>query len=323
MDVTGSNIELHMKHSDTDTMIGDGNGGSRILLVLLVVVGVVAVVALVVACISITNKPNMTFNVDDGDEKSSDKEYIWTFAIGHDGTSLEYIDETGGLKGFHVDIVNAVCQIANKNCRLIFDLYQNCWDSEVGHFPFAGKGLLGRWYDACTGWFATYERLRSVDFTDEFRSAFPAAFYVKNGNNRNFDWTNIAGKKIAIFDGWASDEYCIGRNSEKIAGTDVTDPNQFIHYSNKLAILNAINNELVDAAFVNTNMFTQTEAEKVGDDLTCVRGGGAMMMRKDSTLASWWNPAFTRLKETSEYRQICQAVTDDHGDMPGTVVCVD
>ncbi len=44
-----------------------------------------------------------------------------------------------------------VCRIAEKNCRFVWDLYDRCWESRVGKSPLAGVGLLGQWYDACTG----------------------------------------------------------------------------------------------------------------------------------------------------------------------------
>ncbi|XP_070541476.1 arginine-binding periplasmic protein-like isoform X1 [Ptychodera flava] len=322
-------------HSDKERMVTGGSSGSspRALLVALVVVAIIAVVALVVAAMSFTRQPKMDINVTNSDagrqteptsqQAPSDTERIWTFAIGHDGTSLEYIHDDGGLRGFHVDVVNAVCEMANKDCRLIFDVYQRCWESQSGHWPRAGQGLMDRWYDACTGWFATYERLRTVAFTDPFRETFKAAFYVKSGNPRNFDWTNIYNKTIAIFDGWASDEYCIKRNSDKIQNAELSGE-QMVHLFSKESILDAVNNEEVDAAFINVNMFTQNEVEKVSDEFdNCMKAGGSMMMRKDNTLASWWNPAFARLKETGQYRRICESVADNHGHMPGSVVCLD
>ncbi|XP_070541479.1 uncharacterized protein [Ptychodera flava] len=307
----------------------------RSLLVALVVVAIIAVVALVLATMSFTQQPKTDNNVINGDagqqtepkrrrrETTRDREYIWTFAIGHDGTRLEYLDEDLRPRGFNVDVVNAVCKVADKDCRIVFDLYQHCWQSRAGRLSHAGFGILSRWYDACTGWFATLERIHSVGFTDPFTKPFKAAFYVKTGNPRNFNWTDLQNWKIAIFDGWASNEYCIQRNSDKIQNADLSEE-QIVYHTSRDSISSAINNEEVDAAFVNVNMFTQNEVEKVSDEFdNCMLTGGSMMMWKDSTLASWWNPAFARLKETGQYRRICESADDNHGHMPGTVLCVD
>ncbi len=44
-----------------------------------------------------------------------------------------------------------VCQRANKNCRIVADVFTRCWDSEAGHVARGGIGLMGGWYDACQG----------------------------------------------------------------------------------------------------------------------------------------------------------------------------
>ena len=49
-----------------------------------------------------------------------------------------------------------MCQLANKNCRLVYDVWQRCWDSEKGQVPTGGEGLMSRWYDACAGMWYEY-----------------------------------------------------------------------------------------------------------------------------------------------------------------------
>ena len=46
-----------------------------------------------------------------------------------------------------------VCRIAKKSCRLDWDDYNRCWESIGDEIEKQGGGigLLGRWYDACTG----------------------------------------------------------------------------------------------------------------------------------------------------------------------------
>ncbi|XP_077986846.1 L-arginine-binding protein-like [Glandiceps talaboti] len=315
--------------SDKSRMVNDGysNGSNRLIQILITLVAVVAIVALVIAILGFTRKSEITVNGSNlkgaGASITGDDERIWTFAIGHSGQSLEYIDENGGLSGFNVDIINAVCAAANKNCRIMADLYVNCWDSKAGQWPIIGVGLADRWYDACTGWLVTYNRLRTVDFTHAFSKSHPTYFYVKSGNPGNFNWRNLTGKKIAIGDGWASDEYCIKRNSDKIAGI-VMASDMWVHYITAEAAEQAVLDGEVDAAFFNSNMFASTTLTPISDEITnCMKDGAAMMFRKDNPLASWWNPAFDRLKESSQYRQICEDANKNHGHMPGKIMCVD
>ena len=46
----------------------------------------------------------------------------------------------------------------------------------------------------------------------------------------------------------------------------------------------------------------------------CTKAGSSIMVRKDSNLPDWWNPAFRELKQSSEYRNICSEVSEKHGE---------
>ncbi|XP_041458597.1 uncharacterized protein LOC121410514 [Lytechinus variegatus] len=313
------------------------DSNSSPLLIFVLVVGlIVGFVALVIAAISLgrtsggggggsddRSVPNIIINQDgtgQGDTSVSISGDIWTFAIGHDGTNLEYIDDlTGTLRGFHVDIVDAVCAAANKDCRLIWDVYENCWDSEAGQRSRGGFGLMARWYDACTGWFNTYKRALTVQFSDEFRVGLSGIFYVRPSNPGGFNPTNIpSNQKIGFLDGWASDEYCLARNADAIQGVPLA-PSQVRHYPTREAFKAGIIANEVAAGFANTNVHADDpELDTVGQPITnCIKGGGSIMSRLDSSLNVWWNPAFASIKNTETYRQICERASTSHGHTPG------
>lgn len=44
-----------------------------------------------------------------------------------------------------------VCKVANKNCRVVYDVWNRCWDSVSGQVARGGVGLMDSWYDACAG----------------------------------------------------------------------------------------------------------------------------------------------------------------------------
>lgn len=47
----------------------------------------------------------------------------------------------------------------------------------------------------------------------------------------------------------------------------------------------------------------------------CTNGGPGLMIQKDQfELKTWWNDAFGRLVDTSQYRDICDNIEEDHGE---------
>ncbi|XP_072179453.1 uncharacterized protein [Diadema setosum] len=297
------------------------------MIVLIILVLVISVIALVLSSLSLTEGgfiQKSVVDAGDGDSSTSaddtDSGKIWTFAIGHDGTNLEYIDDVSGtLRGFHVDLVDAVCEQANKDCRLVWDIYENCWNSQSGQRSRGGVGLMGRWYDACTGWFNTYERALTMQFSSEFRRGLEATFYVRRGNPSAFNPTNIGStQKIGFIDGWASDEHCVARNSATITGAPLDD-SQVLHYPSFSELRGALMSGEIVSAFANTNVFKgDTEIHTIGTTYSnCANGGGSMMMMKDSSLPSWWNPAFEAIRSSGVYAEVCGRVTTDHGLLDG------
>ncbi|XP_038049374.1 uncharacterized protein LOC119722996 [Patiria miniata] len=342
-----------MKASDEDDLTSQKAGKGVIrgessprrqvlfLIVAVVIVGIVAIFAVVLSALSLgrpntpvttmvqlpngsSNGPTITYIGVPSPYGFEDPNKIWVFAIGHDGTNLEYIDNLAGtLRGFHVDIVEAVCNVANKNCRLMWDIYENCYRSKAGQRPRPGPGLVSRWYDGCTGWFQTYERISSVSFTKPFRKPLESLFYVKRGNPGNFSSLNLTGKTIGFADGDASNEFCIQR--EKIPGANLPAAN-IRHYSTREEIIAAVNNSEVDALFTNEQIFDlKSDLDVVMDRApitTCMLAGAGMMLRKDSLVTNWWDPAFDQLKQTSAYRKICSEVLMRHNQSVHSVDCV-
>lgn len=69
------------------------------------------------------------------------------------------------------------------------------------------------------------------------------------------------------------------------------------------------------AGFANTNVYADDPTvETVGQIITnCVKGGGSMMSRMDSSLNVWWNEAFAAIKDTAVYTKICDRAATNHG----------
>eukprot|EP00057_Strongylocentrotus_purpuratus_P026584 XP_011681058.1 PREDICTED: uncharacterized protein LOC105446227 [Strongylocentrotus purpuratus] len=141
---------------------------------------------------------------------SSSDDEVWLFAVSDYDNRLEYLDPvTHQIKGYNADIIDAVCDKANKNCELVWDLYSNCWDSRSKERAHGGVGLMAKWYTACTGWSQTYERLLTFDFTRPFSQKGKVALYAQSGSSQ--DYSDLSGLKVGFLEMWFSDEACLSR----------------------------------------------------------------------------------------------------------------
>lgn len=86
----------------------------------------------------------------------------------------------------------------------------------------------------------------------------------------------------------------------------------------------------IDVMFMsNIAPLTENEMLKVvhrpETDLCTNEGPGLMIQKDQFELKTWWNDAFSRLVDTSQYRDIYDNIEEDHGNQPGAdkdKVCV-
>nr|XP_054762352.1 uncharacterized protein LOC129268910 [Lytechinus pictus] len=244
---------------------------------------------------------------------------VWLFAIGHYDNVLEYLDErTYTIKGFGPDIIDAVCSIANKNCKLVNDIYENCWDSQAGERPRGGQGLMGGWYDACTGWVQSFDRLLTYYFTVPYKKGNTVALFAKTDSTVTYN--DLTNRKVGFLDGWSADEFCLARYTN-IAGS-MLGTNQIFHYQSADHMIDAILNDQIDVAFGTALAQFTTSLKRIspypGFENNCEAGGSSMMTRHTSRdLVDWWNDAYQRLVDRGRYNEICEAVHERHGHIPG------
>ncbi|XP_072019531.1 L-arginine-binding protein-like [Amphiura filiformis] len=296
---------------------------SKLLVVLVIIAILLSTVALIVALISLTQQrgggTNVTVARQSKEEQLiTDEERIWNIAIGHYTSSLVYIHgPSGQLKGFHVDMINAVCRLANKNCRLVYDISQRCWDSEKGQLPRGGVGLMSGWYDACAGWIKSHTRARTFEFSKSWTKPVNYYLIIKTGNPKGFDRNDVTNKTLGFVDGFINDEFCLARQTSIMGSTLSTS--QITHYQLPDDLFQGILAGEVDAGLAVCHNLPDglTCLDDVTIDCSMDRSGAGLMLRMDNELTYWWDPALERLMQTSEYRQICQDINDVHGHLPG------
>jgi arginine/ornithine transport system substrate-binding protein len=107
----------------------------------------------------------------------------------------------GQLKGFDIDIANALCAEMKVECTLV----QQDWDGII-------PALLARKYDAIIASMSiTEERKQKVDFTNKYYQT-PARFVRKKGSGLEIDADSLKGKRVGvqratIHDSFLTDNY--------------------------------------------------------------------------------------------------------------------
>nr|XP_054756791.1 uncharacterized protein LOC129262819 [Lytechinus pictus] len=292
--------------------------------------GVVSIAALVLGIISITslqgtqrestNDPqsiNIYTQPSTGSSPDNDDDKIWMFAISHYDDKRAYLDKTTHtIRGFTPDIVEAVCEIANKNCVTVYDISANCWDSKAGERPRGGKGIMSGWYDGCLEWVQTYDRLLTFTFSAPYTKGGTVGLFVKNDSFVTYD--DLTNQKVGFIDGWNSDEFCLARYTNIMGST--LRPDQVFYFETADLLAAAVQNDVVDVAFGEVlGSFTSSlkRISPLDFENNCRAAGGSVMTRHTNTdLVNWWNDAFQLLNDRGRYNEICDSINERHGHIP-------
>ncbi len=85
---------------------------------------------------------------------------------------------------------------------------------------FEGSATHTAWINAdillfiiITGWIKSYDRARTFDFSKPFGKPVQYNFVVKSGNPRGFNPADVTNMKMGFIDGFVSDEFCVGRQT--------------------------------------------------------------------------------------------------------------
>lgn len=111
-----------------------------------------------------------------------------TIRIGTEGAyaPYNYVDDSGKLAGFEIDLGTALCKQAGLTCEFV----ANEWDSII-------PNLVAGNYDAImAGMSITDERKKTINFSEEYYPSEPSLFATAAG--AGIDLANMKGKKIGV-----------------------------------------------------------------------------------------------------------------------------
>lgn len=118
--------------------------------------------------------------------------------IGTEGAypPFNFIDPSGKLQGFDIDIANALCEAAGVQCEFV----TQDWDGMI-------PGLLAKKYDAIIASMSiTEERKQRVDFTNKYYQT-PARFVAKKGTDIQISQEGLTGKTVGVQRATVSDNF--------------------------------------------------------------------------------------------------------------------
>ena len=100
---------------------------------------------------------------------------------------FNFIDPSGKLKGFDVDIANALCEVMGVDCEII----AQDWDGMI-------PGLLAKKFDVIVASMSiTEKRKKAVNFTAPYYQAGPR-FVARKGSGLIISPEGLKGKKIGV-----------------------------------------------------------------------------------------------------------------------------
>lgn len=179
-----------------------------------------------------------------------------------------YMDDSGKLAGFEIDLGNDLCERAGLECSWVV----NEWDTII-------PNLVAGNYDAImAGMSITDERRESIDFSDAYYPPDPSKFAARKG--ADLDFANLKGKKIGVQGATIQAAY---------VEENFKEGNQILSYETgdqSVADLAAGNVDVVlaDGSFLAPVVEGSAGAiEFVGDDVM-IGGGVGIGLRKDNAL---------------------------------------
>lgn len=192
-----------------------------------------------------------------------------------------FIDESGNLAGYEIDLGNAICAHAGLDCEWV----QNDWDSIIPNL------LAGNYDVIMAGMSITEERQETIDFSEDYYPPDAARFVAAPGGE--FDFDALSGLRIGAQSNTIQSAYL-----EEALAADNTIL-QYATPDQSVADLIAGNIDLLlaDGSFLTPVVGGSDGAiEFVGPELYIGGGVGGGFRKEDTELRATFDAALDALK---------------------------
>lgn len=152
-----------------------------------------------------------------------------TFMMGGNYPPYDFLENRPGAPetqtGFGFEFAKLVCEEGRLDCRFIRDTYDNCWTTD----DFPGSGIQAGYFQACSTYTNTYLRQTGVEFGHSFTQGRAAGVLsrLENGVPVIDPSSNMAGKKIALVGGWATNGQALAYITNNCTGELFADYSTF------------------------------------------------------------------------------------------------
>lgn len=220
---------------------------------------------------------------------------IWLFAVDGRKRPYNFLDANGVLVGFDVDLINKVCNIIQKQCKVVLAQFTECTITNR-NINYPGRGLMSEWFDGCPGYAMSVDRAGAFDFTEPYL-ATESSFTVLPGNPSLFepDSQDYSTYTLTHLNGAVTNALCLARLKKKFGNIIVA--------ANLPEAKQLLLNKTADVLFSPRNAIDGLEV--LPQRVRCDSGGVGVMLKKGSQLSTWWNPAYETFVLSGDYEQLC------------------
>ncbi|OGT49843.1 MAG: hypothetical protein A3E82_09320 [Gammaproteobacteria bacterium RIFCSPHIGHO2_12_FULL_38_11] len=207
---------------------------------------------------------------------------------------FEYIDETGQIKGFDIDLAKALCAEMNAQCTFTNQAFNSLIPSlQLGKFD-AVIAALG----------ITSEREKQVAFTNAYYE--PSASFVAP-LDKNYSISNLTGKTIGVQQGTTFEKYLVDRFQNKVVMKSYASvQDAFLDLSSERIDLVLADTPIVQEWLKrdDNNKHYAVVEKPIVDRLYFGAGYGIAVRKNDTALQQSLNNALATIKKNGKYQKI-------------------